>query len=844
MTSNISKINQSLFVSASAGSGKTKILIDRLLVLLIKKVVPSKILCLAFTKAASYEINERIIKKLAFLATCSNEELYQTLNELDISPIDQEVINFVRTLFTRVIDSSEGISIQTIHSFAQSLLLKFPLEAGIGINFKLLTENSSYQLIMQAKDRLIRNIEKYEDASDAINYLSWHIKETTLNELVQEIIANREALDRYFILHPTLEQAVNSIDPNIHNEEEITEEFLANIPVTLEMLELIIIHGGANDQLRAQKLVNFLKFNKKAKLANIKEYFSGFLTAQDSPLKNLLTKSPAEKLPEIFEVLINEQQRVYKFNHFLKSLKAINLTKAFITLSYHIRNIYSKLKQENNNLDFDDLIQFSYDLLQNEEHGDWIRYKLEGGIEHILVDEAQDTSESQWKIIDSLAEEFFSQLTGHAKSLFIVGDSKQSIFSFQGAKPEIFNQRSLSENHLKLNLNISYRSGKEILNFVDKIFNQPDLKAYVAPFEQEIVHLAYKNIVSNIEIMPLVIEEKEENNDSWVVPSDLKKEIQESADLILAKRIAQKIKIELDEKIIEKPGDILILTRRRTALTKYLIEQLRLLNIPTSGLDRLKLLDHPIILDLISLVEFILFPSDDLNLAIILKSPLFNLNEQDLFKFCYQRQSTLWEIIKLDQNSQQIKLLLEKIIKLAKEKTCFEFFFYLIEKYQLKNKYSTQEASDILNAFLDLVKEFEQENISALQIFLEYIQNARTEIKRELTNSNQVRIMTIHNAKGLQSKVVFLTDTTSLPTNKDTIIWLDKTRLLWPGKEKYYPPIAKEAKLHKEEQEYAEYIRLLYVALTRAEERLIITGNHKNEEIPDKSWYSIIAKKY
>ena len=838
----LSNINQSIFVSASAGSGKTKILIDRLLILLLKKVTPSKILCLAFTKAASYEINDRITKKLAFLATCSNEELCKELEQLSIFPIDQAIIDFTRTLFTNLIDSAEGISIQTIHSFAQSLLLKFPLESGIGINFKLLTGNSSYRLIMQSKDQLIKNIVKYDKADEAINYLSWHIKEATLNELVWEIIANREELDRYFSFHPSLEQAIDSIDPNIHNEEEIIQEFLTNIPISKNILDIIIANGSVSDRAKAQKLVNFLSLDQEAKIANLKEYFAGFLTAQDLPLKNLLTKKPAEEFPEILEVLINEQQRVYKFNHFLKSLKAINLTKAFITLSYHLRNIYSKLKQDNNSLDFDDLIQFSCNLLQNNEHGDWIRYKLDGGIEHVLVDEAQDTSANQWRIIDYLTEEFSYHLDNSPRSLFIVGDSKQSIFSFQGAKPEIFNQRSLSDNLLKLNLHISYRSGKEILEYIDRIFNQPHLKDYLAPFESEIFHKAYKNIVSNVEIMPLVIApEIEEIEQSWILPSNLNKETQESPDLILAKQIAHKIKNDLDKQIIKNPGDILILNRRRTNLTKYLIDQLRQLNIPTSGLDRLKLLDHPIILDLIALTEFILFNNDDFNLAIVLKSPIFNLKEEDLFNLCHQRQTTLWEKIKSDLNYRQIHLLLEEFINLAKEKTCFEFFFILTEKYQIKNKYFSQETSDIIDAFFDLVREFEQENISFLQLFLEYIQNAKTEIKREFTNSNQVRIMTIHNAKGLQAKVVFLTDTTSLPTNKDSIIWLDQTHLLWPGKEKYYPLVAKEAKLKKEKQEYAEYIRLLYVALTRAEERLIICGHHRNEEVPSKSWYGIIS---
>jgi ATP-dependent helicase/nuclease subunit A len=825
----------SSFVSASAGTGKTKTLIDRLLNLLLHQTKPNKILCLTFTKAAAAEILSRINQKLAYFSTCNRDILLEELTNLGHSNITPELEHRARILFTELLDEIDPLNIQTIHAFCQQLLLKFPLEAGVNLNFSLLNDNQMSNLIDQSKTKLLDSIDQYPNANKSLSYLSWHIKEYNLKELLKEIIFNRGKLDTFFEAHQTLENALNSLNIDVPDEETSILDFINNTPISIEQLSPLY-GGGKSDINRANKLQTFITSSIQLKNISLSSYIYCFLTKSDEPLKSLMTKKITEQYPELASLLEREQHRVYKFNKLFKHIKAINLTKAFITLSFYIREIYQNLKQQTGSLDYDDLISLCYKLLDNSEYADWIRYKLDGGIDHILIDEAQDTSAIQWKIINKLSEDFFYQTESH-KSMFIVGDAKQSIFSFQGAELELFNQmnHSLPEEVLRIQLNRSFRSGQKILQLVDNIFNQDHIKPLVSGIEKEIKHIAHKDIDSSVELWPLILEPESEEVQPWVLPNDFIHNKNESAD----EKLAQQIKDNIQEWIKNgiNPGDIMILTRRRTGFVNHIIKELRQAHIPVTGLDRLKLLEHPAILDLIALTHFVLCPADDMNLAIILKSPIYNISEEDLFKLCANRQDSLWE-------SLEDKTLLEELIELSKHKTPFEFFFYILEYKHLRQKFIehlTLEVNDILDAFLDLVNQFEAENIPSLQLFLDFLSSNKTEVKRDLSQTNnQVRIMTIHGAKGLQAKIIILADSTSLPHNDDSIIWLNEDQLLWPGKAKYYPDIAIKAKIDKLDKEYAEYLRLLYVALTRAEEKLIICGTAKKESISEKCWYSIV----
>lgn len=821
----------SAFVSASAGSGKTKILIDRLLKLLLCDIKPNKILCLAFTKAAAAEILSRINQKLSYFTMCTPQELEQELAELGFENIDETLQLKARSLFVTLLEETEPLNIQTIHAFCQQLLLKFPYEAKVNLNFSLLNENKVSSLINKAKNILLEFIDNYALAKDALRYISWHIKEYSLNELIAEIITNRGKIERLFE-HKKITE-VEDVE-----YKEVFLAFLQNIPINHNDLA-ILSKAAATDAKRAEKLRKFLNYPQDLQLMLIKEYLYSFLTLEDVPTKLIATKKIREEFPDLHLKLEAEQQRVYLFNIKRKEIKTKCLTRCFLILSYHIIQIYTELKQQNNALDYDDLIKLAGDLLNNSEHAEWVRYKLDGGIDHVLIDEAQDTSLNQWQIINKICEEFF--LSNEVlRSLFIVGDAKQSIFSFQGAMPELFNDQDLPEEVIRLSLSKSYRSGTKILEFVDRLFNQDHIRPLITGIEAEIKHIAHKQTASEVEIWPLIIEEELAEDKPWSLPSDFAYTKNLTADERLSLKVVEYIKEGLDSGAIKNPGDVMILTRRRTGFVRAIISELKRNNIEVAGLDRLKLSEHPAILDLIALTNFLLFPLDDLNLAIILKSPICNMDEEQLMHLCYKREGDLWSAFGVDSKDKQY---LEGLIELAKHKDLFEFFFILIE--EIRPRFIQEfgfEVNEVLDVFLDLVSEFKRENIASLQLFLDFIANNKTEIKRDsLNNQTQVRVMTVHAAKGLQAPIVILADTTKLPSNLANIIWLNDNELVWAGREEYYSEEVMNAKIYKMAQEYAEYLRLFYVAVTRAEDKLIIVGSSKNKIISERSWY-VLAK--
>lgn len=828
------------FVSASAGSGKTKTLIDRLLFLLINQVKPHKILCLTYTKAAASEILSRIKQKLSQLCICNQEDLIKELKHIGLESITPELEKKARILFVEFIDAIETLKVQTIHAFCQELLMKFPAESDVNLNFTLLDNSQMLELIDQAKHSVFESANEVPQLKKALQYLSWHLKEYSLNELLKEIISNREKLDDFFSQNNNLSLAMPE------SEDKHVEEFIKFIPIKIANLDIFKL-GNKSDNSMANDLKNFLSYNLHLQTIMITQYFNCFLNKTGVPFKSLLSKKLEKDYPELADLLFKEQQRVYQFSKNFNLIKTNNLTQGFIILSYYLHLAYQQLKQQNNSLDYSDLIHIANNLLSNNEHAQWIRYKLDGGIDHVFIDEAQDNSPKQWSIIGRITEEFFTEDEKN-KSLFIVGDSKQSIFRFQGAAPEIFNsmEQLLPQEVSRTHLNTSFRSGSYILEIVDKIFNQPHIKPLVSNNEK-VSHTAYHNFKGEVELWPLVIEPELKKNDSWVLPSHHINEFQVSADELLANNIADNINkliqtkqfIHSKNRIIQA-GDILILTRRRNDFVSILIKTLRVKNIPVAGIDRLKLLQHPAILDLIALSNFILFSEDDFNLAIILKSPIFNLSEEQLLYLCNNRQESLYKEIQKQPQYNHIYEFLENL----NSSSLLDFYFNLIEAKELRSKYLKYygaEINDIFDSFLDLVETYESEKIPNLQSFIHFLENSEIEIQRDLSqNLNQVRIMTVHGSKGLQSPIVILTDTTSLPVNNDTIIWLNPDKLLWPYKVKYYSEEALKAKYKVADAEYAEYLRLLYVALTRAEDKIIVTGHSKSELISEKCWYSVI----
>ena len=546
----------------------------------------------------------------------------------------------------------------------------------------------------------------------------------------------------------------------------------------------------------------------------------------------------------------------------LKSFQLIEVTIALTGLIQHILKKYKSHKKKESFLDYSDLVSITKNLLKKSGMSDWVLFKLDGGIDHILIDEAQDTNPEQWEIIRLIAEEFFSGLgreTQHVRTIFAVGDKKQSIYSFQGADPDefekmhqFFKNRVLSSEKKfeTVPLNMSFRSTDAVLKLVNMLLSNPKARTGLLNKGEEAIHIPFRaNDAGLVEIWPLEQPPEKENILNWSFPEPNKTP---SAVTLLAQKIATKIKQMIGNEILEskgrpiEPGDIMILVRKRNKIVSEIVRALKEKNVPVAGVDRIILTEHIAVQDLISVARFVLLPEDDLNLACLLKSPLFKFSENELFDLTHNRgNSSLFTVIQKQrpETSQKLNLILNQADKMP----VFEFFSYLLGPLNGRKDFTSrlgEEVNEALDEFLSLTLNFETTEIPSLQNFLKWINNRKVEIKRDLDQSgiNAVRIMTVHASKGLQGNIVFLPDTRSVPKTKDTFLWTKDNLPLWIASSQLKTPEIDDLYEALDDLQFKEYNRLLYVALTRAKDRLYITGwDNRKTKNPNKSnWYDLI----
>jgi ATP-dependent helicase/nuclease subunit A len=585
------------------------------------------------------------------------------------------------------------------------------------------------------------------------------------------------------------------------------------------------------------------------------QYKSLFLTKEQK-----IRKYP--KLPEIpLSLIQQEQHRLVELINKRETAEIAKQTASLIKVLYRVRQIYTKLKRRKSYLDFDDLIDESCKLLTKSEHKDWVLSQLNYRTDHILLDEAQDTSLKQWQIIQALCEEFFAGQGARQaeRSLFVVGDIKQSIYSFQGANPAIF--RSMHQYWVKQAQEIqqikshrNFRSTKPILNLVDAVFSQKELLNAITPDEEPIKHLPERaQDAGRVELWPLaVVAKKNKKQDDTVWLLDQKSTLEERPMELLAETIANTISDWIKNQRIlpakNRPveaGDILVLVGHRNKFVEHLTKALKQAQIETTGSDRIKITDSMAVMDLIKLTEFVLNPQDDLSLAIALKSPIFEVEEEELFLLAHDRaEKTLWERIEecaaLTEKFHKIYQGLQSLLTKSADATPVEFYTDIIN-YSRKKILSRlgKESSGYLDGLIEAAWQFEEKNTPCLGSFLQWLQSSNYTIKYDPSqNCNQVKIMTVHGAKGLQAPIVFLADTTDIPRNKNNIVFDYDNLPIWS--DKYHSKYCNTLKQRNQQNQFGEYLRLLYVALTRAEDELFITGWQGR---PSKNcWYKILEK--
>ncbi len=833
--------HHSAWVAASAGSGKTKVLTDRVLNLLLEGCPMERILCLTFTKAAAAEMANRVRERLGEWAILPDHELEKSLENLQGMHPSAEKRQRARKLFNLTLDTPGGLKIQTIHSFCQSLLKRFPLEAGLSPFFEVVGDSERQQILKKATHLVMED----SSLSDSLKEIVIWFSELTLEEFNISILQMKEELR--LASHDKIDQVLHT--KNL-TQEELRKALVEGIPESKLKENLDFFkEGSPTDQERGRILSHYLSLSKNEKILKSDIYLDLFLTQTGEKRSRLLTQKIALKVTSLYHLLEEEACRLEVWMEKNKALEIATVSKALLEYSLAFLKAYENLKKSQSLLDYDDLILKTAELLKNPGCH-WVLYKLDGGLDHILVDEAQDTSPAQWQVIRAIAEEFYANAGENSRSrtLFIVGDGKQSIYSFQGADPAVFAKmqqdlKTFAQNSGEIwqdiDLSVSFRSAPEILQAVDAVFSSCSLSP--SPLQ----HLPFrKNAVGHVEVWPLIQDEEEDALEAWQLSLDYK------ASNSPQKRLASLMTKTIESWLSGKsplarpisPGDILILVRRRTSFVDTFIRSLKDHNIPVAGIDRLWLLEGIGVQDLLKIGEFLILPEDDLTLATVLKGPLFGLSEEDLFDLAYDRGDlSLWQRLQRDQRFKDVSTLLNDLLFRVDFYTPFSLFSAILGPLEGRKKWHARlgpEVDDSLDEFLNLCLLYQEERTPTLQGFLHWVSKEEIELKRDLDQSNQVRVMTVHGSKGLQAPVVFLPDTTRLPFDFPPFDFYGEA-FLW------LPPSLKDVSLTKEikqkirREQQEEYQRLLYVALTRAEDALYICGFGENNE---GSWYDLVTQ--
>ncbi len=873
VTYNIAEVfnpQDSVFVSANAGAGKTSLLTNRVLSLLLHGVPASKILCLTFTNAAAAEMANRVQAELGAWVMASESSLADKIAHLNHTP-NPHTLSRARSLFATVLESPEGVRIQTLHGLCQSLLRRFPVEAGISPHFTIMDGRTEQEILHEARQRLFARAQEHDAGlREALQILTQSHGEDSIRQLLQTIIRSRRAILPLFSgstrAHAPIAEIWKllglaqgaSLDSLLDAHFSYTDSGLA----TLRAITAQLLSGKLkrDDKRSGEALQKWLE-SQPTRHQHVHEYVQAFITAAGTPYKSISNSGTLSA--DLAEQLAAEQQRILSYAQSANAHAIATRTSHMLTIADALLALYAKLKHDRALMDYEDLIMHAVDLLRNKDVIPWVLYKLDGGIDHLLVDEAQDTSPEQWSIIDALTGEFFAG-QGRAeqdRSLFVVGDEKQSIFSFQGADPrelgkarDRFKQviANAGKNAHNVELTRSFRSTGPVLQAVDAVFALPLAYEGFTYSGLGISHILHRDAPGLVELWPAILRNKEESGEAE--PDTTSNHIK------LARTVADAIKGWLDSGLMleskkrpVQPGDIMILVRNRAPLVDPLVRALKKRGVPVAGHDRMQLGENLAVQDLIALGQCLLLPEDDLTLAALLKSPLFALTEDELFQLAHAREKhSLWERLQSQQslsaNTARAYTLLTDLRARADYISPFELYSYLLENRGGRAAITGrmgEEYHDPLDEFLNLALLYEHAHIPSLQGFIHWLNASESEIRRDMEQAQAcVRILTVHASKGLEAPIVILPDTTKKPDMKDMLLWHEGQggRLpFWPGGSKSDDPFCARLRQRRYADIMGEYRRLLYVALTRARDRLYIFGAANAQKVGEESWYDLIT---
>ncbi len=891
-----------IFVEANAGSGKTRVLVDRVTRLLLGGVAPDTILCLTYTKAAAGEMKTRLFDRLGHWSVLGDEALKAQLTEL-IGTSGRDDLTRARRLFARALETPGGLKIQTIHAFCESLLRRFPLEAGIPPGFDVVDETHAARFRQMARAVVMRESRRDPSIRQALETLAARSSEA-LDQVLSEAVFDRQRLGDLFA-NPGLETMLVRLHEALEVEPGVVPDVLraqaweAAPHAALASARDQLLTGGKTEIQRGEAIDEAL--NAPTPQAAFSAYACVFFTGkgEKTPVARLLTNGFAGEFPVIANLLGAEAERMSQARDRVRAAQVAADTAAALRIAHIFLSAYGAALTRARKLDFSDLVHSAARLLHNSEAADWVRYRMDGGVRHILVDEAQDTAPEQWALIEAMTDEFFAGGRESDETVFCVGDEKQSIYSFQGADPKGFiawGQRletrsaDAGKRFDRPGLSASFRSSGLVLAAVDLAFGPeggaPELKFMAAePVTYDPSALAFTRYQSHapafdkpgcIEIWPLVdVPAKAEIDNPFDAPVDTEGAGSPRRQLagIIAGEIARMLK---DGDAVPgrgapggvrpvEPQDILILVRKRDGFFTEVIRQLKVRGVPVAGADRMVLTEQIAVQDLLSLARFALNPDDDLSLAEVLKSPFFQsdggpfvLDDDALFDLAHGDRPTLWQVLR-DSNDARFadaREALKRVLDSARTTGVHSVFARFLGEVTLTGETRLrrvfarlgEEQRDAVEEFLARALAFEREDTPSLTRFVGAMAGEHGDIKREMeAGRSEVRVMTVHASKGLEAPIVFLPDTTQVGKSAagGTLFRHDAAGWVWGVKKEADPALVSALREAEEAKAEGERWRLLYVGLTRAESRLIVCGwkhGRAPGRIDERSWYHRLTR--
>jgi len=869
----------SAWVSANAGSGKTHVLTQRVIRLMLDGNAPDKILCLTFTKAAAANMKNRVFNTLSQWTMMEDaeldEEIFKTANQKSTPKLRHRA----RQLFALALDTPGGLKIQTIHAFCESLLHQFPLEANVPGHFEALQEIEQANMLAQARTQVLGG-----DKSEAAQHYAALVPfatDSTIEKGLHAIISMRQDFLNW--VQNGVETALSQLHEKLgiaedDTVEKIMKQAVADILSTYKDIPAITACAANSDKktdLSLSTALQILVENKNTEIV-FDAVKAATLTGKDEPRKTIATAFVKNEIPTAEETLNQIALRILGALDKIKALQLLKNSYHLFKIGEAVLDLYENMKRQRGVIDFDDQIEKCATLLTRADIRDWIRYRLDRGIDHLLVDEAQDTSPKQWEIINAITEDFHSGDTAANinRTVFVVGDEKQSIFSFQGAEPSEFDrQKRRLEKHVKSadkkfhsgQLDLSFRSTQDVLHAVDMVFSHPENLRGLTQSNESPVHDAVRsNHPGEVQVWPLFVQEQVEQTESWLDPVD--KTSADDPAVLLADKISDNIQQWVGKTLpgMEDPltfGDILVLVRKRDRFITAFTRSMKDKGLAIAGADRLTLTDHVAVEDLLALGRIVLLPQDSLSLACVLKGVFFNLDEESLFELAHGRGDlSLYEQIKVitknDSHSKSnlASMIIERldaIFKIGRTASVFDFYAWLLGKMEGRKKILGRlgmEAEDVLDSFLDEALAFTNDRNGGLETFITELTNAEPVIKREVElDRDEVRILTVHSSKGLEARVVFLIDHCGAAwteKHRPEILEIEnepyRNGYLWVTGKDQHVEATRDSTTHISEAAEAEYRRLLYVGMTRAADRLVVCGFRGTREPNYPYWHQMV----